>query len=143
VRGSFVDVEVQDIERLLTDFAWFADRGDGKALSDLFLPDAVLTVGGQPLVGRQAIADDCHARAHEPGRKTRHVWSNLRPEPLVDGVLRTTAIQLTIETNEISGLTSMRVNDVIDTFQRDSEGRWRIASRHIDRQMLTKWRTTE
>jgi uncharacterized protein (TIGR02246 family) len=141
--GSLKDVEVQDIEQLLTDFAWFADRGDGTALSGLFLPDAVLRVGGHRLEGRQAIAADCDARAREPGRKTRHVWSNLRLESLVDGVLRTNAIQLTIETNDISGATSMRVNDVIDTFRHDSANRWRIASRHIDRQMQTKWRTAE
>ncbi|HEX4443756.1 MAG TPA: nuclear transport factor 2 family protein [Galbitalea sp.] len=138
-----MDVDVQDIERLLTDFAWFADRGDGSSLSDLFLPGAVLKVGESRLEGRRAIADDCYARAREPGRKTRHVWSNLRLESLVNGVLRTNAIQQTIETNDISGLTSMRVNDIIDTFERDSESRWRIASRHIDRQMLTNWRTAE
>jgi hypothetical protein len=141
--GSLIDVDVEDIERLLTDFAWFADRGDGTGLSDLFLPNAFLKVGGRRLEGRQAIADDCYTRASEPGRRTRHVWSNLRLESLVDGVLRANAIQLTMETNEISGLTSMRVNDVIDTFQRDSESRWRIASRHIDRQMQTKWSTAE
>ncbi len=138
-----MDLDVADIERLLTDFAWFADRGDGAALSELFLPDAVLVVGGQRLEGRQAIADDCVRRASEPGRKTRHVWSNLRLESLVDGVLQTNAIQQTIESNDRSGLSSMRVNDVLDTFQRDSHGRWRIASRHIDRQMHMKWGTNE
>ena len=54
------------IERLLSDFAWHADRGDGASLAELFFPDAVLIVGGQRLEGRAEIAEDCRRRVPAP-----------------------------------------------------------------------------
>jgi hypothetical protein len=124
------------IERLLSAFAWHADRGEGALLSELFLPDGTLSVGGNELKGRAAIADDCHRRALVPGRKTRHVWSNLRIQWVAEDVVATSAIQLTIEqVGTDNPSTQMRVNDVFDKFQQDTEGAWYFASRIIRREM--------
>ena len=122
------------IERLLSDFAWHADRGDGASLAELFLPDAVLIVGGQRLEGRAEIAEDCRRRALTPGRKTRHVWSNLRLDTESDGTVSGTAVQLTFEQAASVG-TQMRINDLTDRYQRDGAGTWRFLSRIIERQM--------
>jgi hypothetical protein len=125
------------IRDLLTDFAWFADQGDGEGLSRLFLPEGVLHVGGQEHVGREQIGRDCVRRAAVPGRKTRHLWSNLRVERADADWVATTALQLTFEQvgPEAPGSTQLRVNDVFDIFTRDLSGDWRFAKRRIERAM--------
>jgi uncharacterized protein (TIGR02246 family) len=123
------------IERLLSDFAWFADRGDGKSLSQLFVPDGVLLVSGNELRGRSQIADDCARRFLNPNRKTRHVWSNLRIDRLNGDTAASYAIQLTFEQDGDTQPAQLRVNDLLDEFQRDSSGSWKIARRVIDRKM--------
>jgi uncharacterized protein (TIGR02246 family) len=125
----------RDIERLLSDFAWFADRGEGQSLSGLFLPDAQLHVGGQEHHGREAIAQDCLRRASDPQRKVRHVWSNLRVCGEGDGVIDTAAIQLTFEQTGAGIKAQLRVNDLLDRFARDADGTWRFARRVISRAM--------
>jgi hypothetical protein len=126
--------DIQAIERLLSDFAWFADRGDGARLSALFLPEGTLTVGGIDLHGREEIAVDCCRRVVN-GRKTRHVWSNLRVESSETNEISTTAIQMTFEQREPEKPTQLRLNDVFDCFRRDADGSWRFARRVIQREM--------
>jgi uncharacterized protein (TIGR02246 family) len=123
------------IERLLSDFAWFADRGDGTSMSQLFIPDGVLLVSGNELRGRAQIAEDCVRRSLIPNRKTRHVWSNLRIDRMDDNTAASFAIQLTFEQTGAGQPTQVRVNDLLDEFQKDSSGSWKIARRVIDRQM--------
>jgi hypothetical protein len=127
--------DLERIRELLTSFAWFADRGDGDGLSRLFLPEAVLHVGGQDHVGREQIAQDCRRRAAVPGRKVRHVWSNLRIERAAADRISTTAVQLTFEQFEQQegAPTHLRVNDMLDTFARDPSGQWHFAGRRIER----------
>jgi hypothetical protein len=45
------------------------------------------------------------------------------------------AIQLTFEQSGAGQPTRLRVNDLVDEFQRDSSGSWKIARRVIDRKM--------
>jgi uncharacterized protein (TIGR02246 family) len=123
------------IERLLSDFAWFADRGDGASMSRLFIPDGVLLVSGNELRGREQIAEDCIRRFLDPKRKTRHVWSNLRIDRMDGDSAASFAIQLTFEQSGDGQPTQVRVNDLVDEFQRDSSGAWKISRRVIDRKM--------
>lgn len=127
--------DLEEIRALLSDFAWFADRGDGESLSRLFLPEASLQVGGQEHVGRRQIGDDCARRAAAPGRRARHLWTNLRVLRSEDGQLATALLQMTFEQVVLPEQTTqeLRVNDVFDTFGRDAQGRWRFASRRIER----------
>lgn len=121
------------IERLLSDFAWHADRGEGSALGELFSADGMLRVGGLDLSGRQAIADDCLRRAAQPGRRTRHVWSNLRIELALPAQVIATAVQVTYEQPGEGQAVQVRVNDIADTFIKEANGRWLFASRRIER----------
>jgi ketosteroid isomerase-like protein len=123
------------IERLLSDFAWFADRGDATALSELFIPDGVLLVSGNALRGRVQIAEDCIRRFLDPNRRTRHFWSNLRIDRMDGDTAASFAIQLTFEQSGAGQPTQLRVNDLVDEFQRDSSGSWKIARRVIERKM--------
>jgi uncharacterized protein (TIGR02246 family) len=125
------DSDTRAVERLLSDFAWNADHGDGDGLGALFVPEATLVVGGQQLAGRAAIAADCNRRASQPGRKVRHMWSNLRLDGDAARGLSATAVQMTFEQMDGQQGTRLRINDLVDTFVRDAEGRLRFASREI------------
>lgn len=124
-----------EVQGLLTGFTWFADRGDGEGLAALFLPDAVLTVGGADLRGREAIASDCYRRFSAGSRKTRHLWCNLRIERFADDEIATTAVQMTFEQTTPQRPVQLRMNDVSDGFRKDAEGSWRFARRLIKREM--------
>lgn len=128
--------DILAIEQLLSDFAWYADRGDGESLAALFLPQGVLHVGGQELIGRDAIARDCERRHAEQGRKTRHIWSNLRIEKEGDSSqVLTTAIQMTFEQRAPEGTVQTRINDLFDTLRRIESGVWLIERRVIKREL--------
>jgi hypothetical protein len=126
---------VLEVQNLLTGFAWHADRGDGKGLAALFLPDAVLNVGGVDIRGSDEIGADCHRRFQKGPRKTRHVWSNLRIEKISNEEVITVAVQMTFEQTTPELPTQLRLNDVFDTFRRDSNGALRFARRLIKREM--------
>jgi ketosteroid isomerase-like protein len=132
---SIDPTDVLAIERLLTDFAWFADRGDGAALGDLFLEEATLIVGGRDLRGPRQIAEDCRRRFTDPHRKTRHLWTNLRVERGDQECVATSALQLTFEQSTPGLPVQLRVNDLHDEFRKDGGGRWRFARRRIERAM--------
>ena len=127
--------DVLAIQRLLSDFAWHADLGEADLLSSLFTEDGVLHVGGRDLRGRGEIAADCHRRFAPPGRKTRHVWSNLRVDGEQEGRARATAVQLTYEQVGEGEKTEVRVNDMADVLQKCDDGKWRFARRTVTRQM--------
>jgi uncharacterized protein (TIGR02246 family) len=127
--------DVRAIERLLSDFAWCADRGDGESIGRLFVPDGVLHVGGAILSGRDAIARDCERRHAEPGRKTRHLWSNLRVDAIDANRSQSTAVQITFEHRASDGSLQVRVNDVFDQLRRAENGGWLIEKRVIQREI--------
>ncbi|MDS0858644.1 nuclear transport factor 2 family protein [Burkholderia pseudomultivorans] len=123
--------DVRAIERLMSDFAWFADRGEGESMGQLFVPDGVLHVGGIILSGRDAIASDCKRRHTQPGRKTRHLWSNLRVNAVDANRSQSSAVQITFEHHSPDGLLQVRVNDVFDRLRRAANGGWLIEERII------------
>lgn len=123
------------IQRLLSDFTWHADAGDAERLSRLFVEDAVFLVGGKELRGRAQISEDCKQRFLVAGRKSRHVWSNLRVDPVGTHEARSTVVQLTFEQTAASDKTELRVNDIADELRKDADGNWRFARRTVSRQM--------
>jgi uncharacterized protein (TIGR02246 family) len=127
--------DTASIERLLSDFAWYADRGDGTGLAQLFVADGVLQVGGRQFHGRLDIATDCEARARQPGRKTWHVWSNLRIELEDEASASLHAVQLTFEQRGEDGQTELRISDVHDDICKDTDGAWRFRRHVIERHM--------
>ncbi|MFM0643191.1 SgcJ/EcaC family oxidoreductase [Paraburkholderia bryophila] len=127
--------ELQSIERLFSDFAWFADRRDAQALAGLFTSDGVLLVGGRESAGSGNIAADCQKRFAGVERKTRHMWSNLRVEMPTADTATATAIQLTFEIAGDDAPARLRVNDVSDELRKAASGEWRFVRRHISCEM--------
>ena len=129
------DLEKWRVEGLYTAFGTCADRGDGAALSELFVSDGMLEMGNNELRGRQNIAEFVNARCADPNRKTRHTWSNLRLEQQEGSTFHTAAVQMTFEQNGVDKAPQLRVSDLVDTLQRDADGTWRFLSRRIHRQI--------
>ena len=129
------DSDVLAIQRLLSNFAWHADLGEADLLASLFTEDGVLHVGGKDLCGRREIADDSRRRFLTVGRKTRHVWSNLRVDSEEEGSAHATAVQLTYEQTGAGEKTEIRVNDMADVLKKGTDGKWRFARRTVTRQM--------
>ncbi len=129
-----IDNNRAEIETLLTNFGRCADRGDGDALSLLFLPAGVMSVNSKVAEGQAAIATFTNERTADPNQKTRHVWSNLLIERHDAHSAQASCIQITFE-QKGDGPASVRVNDVVDTFAKNAEGAWRFQSRTITRQM--------
>lgn len=125
--------ERQSIEALINEFAARADRKAARHLSELFLSTGRLSMAGKVLEGPAAIAAFCQDRFDTNHSTTRHTWSNLRLESEQDGQISTTMTQVTFEQFVDKPSTDVRVNDVHDCFERDSDGRWRIAHRVISR----------
>lgn len=130
--------DLASIERLLSDFAWYVDRGDGPGLAQLFVTEGVLHVGGHEFKGRLSIADDCATRARIPSRKTRHLWSNLRVEHHDEVSASLSAVQLTFEQRGEEVPAELRISDLHDDVCKDSDGIWRFRRRSIQRQMSLK-----
>lgn len=126
---------VRSIEQLLTLFGRYADCGDGERLASLFLPDGILNLGGTVSRGHSAIANFAKERSSTPGRKTRHLWSNLQLKAGDHDTLHASAIQQTFELIAETQTTQLRVSDLEDIFAKDLDGTWRFASRRIVRQM--------
>ena len=125
--------ERQSIEELINEFAARADRKAARQLSELFLSTGRLTMAGKMLEGPGPIAAFCQARFDANNSTTRHTWSNLRVESEQEGQISTTMTQVTFEQFADQQSTEVRVNDVHDCFERDTDGRWRIAHRVISR----------
>jgi hypothetical protein len=122
------------IETLLTRFGHYADRGDGEALSHLFLTSGVLNVNSKIAEGQQAIAKLANERTADPSQKIRHLWSNLLVEKRDSSSIHASCIQMTFERRGDSPA-AVRVNDVLDIFSKTEEGVWWFSSRTITRQI--------
>ncbi|MDR5646948.1 nuclear transport factor 2 family protein [Burkholderia cenocepacia] len=133
--------ERAEIEQLFSEFSWCVDHGDSARLSELFVPDGVLFVGGQEMKGRATIRNTLAERFKTDGRKTQHVWSNLRIISVDHRSMRTAAVQLTFEQFGDSEQTHLRISELSDSLQRDDRGPWRFANRVIDRRMTLTFPT--
>ena len=126
------------LEDLMTEFAHRVDRGLGDQVHELFTEDGTITGPGLAMASRREIAEQFAARAGDPARLARHVWSNPRFEPVDERHVRvTTVVQTFIHRREEGeGLPASRyaliVGDSTDVMRRCDDGRWRFASRHLD-----------
>ncbi|UUX94517.1 nuclear transport factor 2 family protein [Aquabacterium sp. J223] len=120
--------------RLVLDAAAAVDGGRPEAFAALFCEDGVLQrPGGQPLVGRAAIAAAYASRA--PDRMTCHIVTNSRVELLGDGearvassVLLWTGSRADAEGAQGRPATAQVLGEFDDRLRLTAEG-WRFAHR--------------
>jgi 4-hydroxy-2-oxoheptanedioate aldolase len=126
--------ERAEIEELLVEFAYRLDVGRGELVHELFEPGGTYIVDGRPLSGREAIRDGYAARAAQGPRTARHIFSNLRIEPVSAGRLRAQSVVVIYaedgEPVHPAGA-PLVVGDFTDVCVRGGDGRWRFERREL------------
>jgi hypothetical protein len=127
-----------EIEALNAEFAWRIDHGHSERVAELFLPEGSYgRADGGRSVGREALCRAYAARADRGPRVARHLFTNLR---LVFGddpdLVHGHCILLLYAEDGQAPLPAEAnlVADYEDIYQRDSDGRWRYASRTVSHQ---------
>ena len=122
-----------EIEALLTEHAWMIDHHRCENLFELYTEDGKMVGAGHDTVGRAALQEWGRNRAQMRERQARHVISNLRLISIGPGLLRGGCV-VTLYRYEGEGVGPARpvaIADLEDTYERCSDGRWRIKTRNI------------
>jgi len=123
------------LEDLNAAFTQHLDHGDIGALVDLFTADAVYTNGPRRSEGRDEIEALFRKRVAGGPRTSRHLYSGLRLT--IDSASEASGISvcLSFAADGVPPLPArpFLVADFVDRYRCDTDGSWRIASRHIER----------
>jgi ketosteroid isomerase-like protein len=124
-----------ELEDLNAAFADYLDRGNIEALVDLFTADALYTHGERRSDGRAEIEQLFRKRVAKGPRTSRHLCTGLRLSIDSATEARGISVCLSFAADGRPPLPArpFLVADFIDRYRRGEDGRWRIASRHIER----------
>jgi ketosteroid isomerase-like protein len=123
------------IEDLNAAFAHHLDRDEVDALLELFTPDAEYSNGKRLTVGQAEIRAFFRSRTAGGPRTARHLYSGLRIAFEGEDRARGTSCWLSFARNEpppVAYSAPFLVADFEDLYVRGTDGRWRIAKRHIE-----------
>ncbi|MBT7953843.1 MAG: SnoaL-like domain-containing protein [Rhodospirillaceae bacterium] len=124
----------QELGDLITTFCWYADHGEAAKIPELFTLDGRISAPGMDVQGKADLTELFETRAKQAGRLSRHLWSNLRilsasPDRIEAVVTATTFIG----TGDQPAMPETYVvGDSYETFEKGSDGHWRIAERRLD-----------
>lgn len=123
------------IEELNAAFAHHLDHGELDALADLFTVDALYTNGDRRSQGRDEISTLFRNRVAKGPRTSRHLYSGLLITIESQSSATGTSVCLSFAADGEPPLPAkpFLVADFIDRYRLDGDGRWRIASRDINR----------
>jgi ketosteroid isomerase-like protein len=124
------------IEDLNTDFCHYLDHDQIDLLVDLFTPDAHYSHGSRVTVGTIQIRELFESRLARGIRTARHMYSGLKVEFASGERASGRSVCMTFARDAappIQLATPHLVADFSDEYVRQSDGRWRIARRHIER----------
>jgi hypothetical protein len=135
--GSTPPAELQGSDA--TSILWrFGDAIDGRKASEaarLFARDGVFRRAGEIICGRANIEDFYWARMADPGRVTRHLWSNVKCRPsahwdaCVEAVLTTYALEPQISQTHLQ----LRIGNVVCRCVPDADEGWVFAEHAYER----------
>ena len=124
-----------EIETLLMDYWHEVDTNNGRKAHEFFLQDGLFRNSvGRDRIGRDAIAEFYSSRDARGPRIARHVSTNLRVLAPNGSDVTSNYILLLFAADGVPVLPSeppIMIADVTDVCRRDSDGRWRYASRMI------------
>ena len=122
------------LEELNSAFTYHLDNGNIDELVDLFTTDAVYSNGPRRSEGRDEIETLFRNRVAKGPRTSRHIYSGLRLELKSATEASGTSVCMSFAADGLPPLPAkpFLVADFIDSYRLDSDGRWRIAARHIN-----------
>ena len=124
------------IQELNSDFFQYLDHSDFAKLLDLFCDDAIYSHGSRVSTGKIEIASLFNARGKDKTRTVRHLYSNLKIEFIDNHHATGQSVCLTFGADAEAPINSAEpylVAVFSDRYERNSNGQWRISSRHIER----------
>jgi ketosteroid isomerase-like protein len=129
------DLSIEDrlaIEGLVTEYAWLLDHRRWDEVAGLCTEDAVLTIRGREISGREGLAAWAEHRAARASRRTQHQMTLLRlePSPDPDLVTGTAALVLHVAKAGHGGTYVDLVGEYRDEYVRTAGG-WRFRRRHL------------
>ena len=123
-----------EIEELNAEFAYLIDHDQSELVAELFTADGSYGRStGERSIGREAIRCAYAERKAKGARTARHIFTNLRLTYEARDRVRGTCI-LTLFAGDGAPphlAEPFLVADYDDVYERDSDGRWRYASRTI------------
>jgi uncharacterized protein (TIGR02246 family) len=125
-------------ELILAHFSRAVDQRCPEAVADLFAEHCLFRPGDKEFRGRAAILAHYLRRLAEPGRVTRHIWSNVDcrimadGEARIDALLNTHAYEPAVSETELQ----MRLGDVQARCVLE-DGAWRFAEHLYTRVFAT------
>lgn len=124
------------IEDLNAAFTFHLDHNQVEPLVDLFTANARYSHGERRTEGREALRKLFIARSAAGVRTTRHLYSGLRIDIHDDRSASGQSVWMAFAANQappIGSCTPHLVADFIDRYVLDTDGRWRIEQRDIQR----------
>jgi len=124
------------IEDLNAAFAYYLDHNQVEPLVDLFTANARYSHGERRTEGKEALRALFVARAAAGVRTTRHLYSGLRIDIHDERSASGQSVCMAFAANRappIGYCTPHLVADFIDRYTLDTDGRWRIEQRDIQR----------
>ena len=132
-----MDIETRlSLEDLNGDFCYHLDHGNVDALLDLFCEDATYSHGKRVSNTRAEIRELFQRRQAETIRTSRHLQTGLRVKRTGIKTATGESVCLTFAADEpppIYSASPYLVADFLDEYRCCSDGKWRIAKRHIKR----------
>lgn len=126
--------DILALQDLNASFAYHLDRDEVGPLVALFAPDARYSNGARQSHGRAEIEAFYRSRTALGLRTARHMYSGLRITFDGPDQAHATSVWLSFARNAgppIEYSIPFLIADFEDTYERGSDGEWRIASRHI------------
>ncbi len=129
------DRQAPDATAILWRFSDAVDKRLAGAAARLFARDGVFRRAGEVICGRANIESFYWSRMADPGRVTRHVWSNVSCQPSahwdarVEAVLTTYALEPQISQTHLQ----LRVGNVVCRCVPDADEGWVFAEHAYER----------
>jgi len=124
------------LEELNTDFCFYLDHGRIDLLLGLFTEDAIYIHGTRHSEGRGKIAAVFDKRGAAGPRTARHLYSGLRIQFHAPDRASGSSVCMTFASQGEAPIAQAHphlVADFFDEYVRESDGRWRISKRRIER----------
>ncbi len=122
-----------EIQRLVTDHAWLIDHGQAGRIVALYTQDARVLGIGPDKVGHAAIEQWAGEREAMTGRRSRHVQTNMRLQPVTTDEWHGTVV-LTLYRHDGPGRADpapFLVGEYADIYRKDRDGAYRFGERQL------------
>ena len=132
--GKMTGEDYWAIARLMSEFCWKVDHGQGAEMGELFTADARVVTPRFNLGNRDEIVAWFTARSKNTELLTRHSWAAPRFEMQSASRIKVTSVATTIlgKTPAPAAGAQIMIGDALDIVEKEADGQWRFSERVLD-----------